>query len=332
MGSRWIHYAVPRGAFVVPAVRLYPQAAQEETAHVARYVLNTATTHRPVLPPLTDALLVGKQFRRAVMALYGLANNGATSPNLSGKNQYGEPLKGHGHAFFLPEDEDEDGFIDHITVWCPNGFTVGEVQALHSLIRLRQRRGRPDLLVTLSRIARKDLCRDLPLFQESQRFISRTPYVPPRHAYRRSKSGKIRISEPDLPANQLQREVNQRFSDEASRAGWNVTVRPLQLPYKVQGGGEIQQCAHIKLKNRRLPCIAFLQHRRVKEEQRGLPDDGQVGGAWLIDFLQPVHGPLALGYAAHFGLGFFAPAPEGAGATFIPTPGNPSPHPRRSAP
>lgn len=322
LGSRWVSYGVPRGAFVIPAIRRQQTAGRAEAVHVARYVLSTATVHRPVLPLLTDALLVGEHFRRALMALYGRANGGATTPNLSGKDRNGEWLKGHKHAFFLPEDGDADGFIDHVTVWCPNGFTPQEVLALRSLIRLKQRGGRPDLLVTLTRLASQESCRDLPLFRESTIFVSRTPYVPPRHAYRRSNSGKIRLSERDLPSNQLLRELEMRFSERA-QPGWNISVQPLQAPSTL-GNGLVQQCAHIPLRDKEVRCISFLRHRRVKEAMRGRPDHGQIGGAWRIEFPHPVPGPIALGYGCHFGLGQFVPA----GATFVA----PRPSSRRSGP
>lgn len=35
-----------------------------------------------------------------------------------------------------------------------------------------------------------------------------------------------------------------------------------------------------------------------------------LGGFWRLTFPQPVQGPLALGFACHFGLGLFVPARE----------------------
>ena len=65
----------------------------------------------------------------------------------------------------------------------------------------------------------------------------------------------------------------------------------------------------IRLDGRRQPirCLHFVQHRRVKERRTGKLDHGQLGGSWAIALSEPVRGPIALGYACHFGLGQFRP-------------------------
>lgn len=306
LGSRWTNYSVPRAAFILPVQRL-PSRHVFRNIHVARYALSTLTEHRPVLPPLKDALLIGERFRAALMGIYGQLNRGKVSEIFSGKDSCGNPLTGHAHAFFLPEDEDEDGFIDHVTVYCPKGFDDSELNSISRLIRLRQRGGRPDLLVTLIRLAPRNSCSELPLFKESQSFVSRTPYVPPRHYYRRSNSGKMRINEEDSPQNQLKRELGLRFADEANKNGWEATITPIIKSYKTNEGGELTQYGYIPLGNQQLRCIEFVQHRRMKEARRGRPDHGQLGESWRIEFPWPVSGPIALGYGAHFGLGLFVP-------------------------
>lgn len=299
IGTRWVHYAVPREIFNLPPRPPQRTASIREQVNVVRYVLNTATVHRPVLPRLTDALLVGEKFRAALMSLHE-----ARSENFSGKDPRGNRLDGHRHAFFLPEDEDEDGFIDHVTVWCPRGFTGREIRALHSLVCLRQRGGRPDLLITPTRIGRADRCDDLPLFRASRTFVSRTPYVPPRHAYR----GSGQVREAEAPAAQLRREVGQRFSGVLTEEQLAlIQIRPLTESFAA-GGGRIERCAHIPLRNAAaLRCVAFVQHRRNKEAHDGRLHHGQIGSAWLIEFSEPVRGPIALGYGCHFGLGQFVP-------------------------
>lgn len=300
IGTRWVHYAVPREIFNLPPRPQRRTAPIREEVHVVRYVLNTATVHRPVLPRLTDALLIGEKFRAALMSIHG-----TPSESFSGKDANGNRLSGHQHAFFLPEDEDEDGFIDHVTVWCPRGFTARELRALRSLVRLRQRGGRPDLLITPARVAHADQCTDLPLFRRAHRFVSRTPYVPPRHAYR----GSGQVREAEAPAAQLCRELLERFSNVLSREQLSiVTVSPLTASHPVAGGGHIERCAHIPLRKvQSMRCVSFVQHRRTKERRDGRLHHGQTGAAWIIQFPEPVCGPIALGYGAHFGLGQFVP-------------------------
>jgi CRISPR-associated protein Csb2 len=110
VGTRWVHYAVPREVYNLPPRPPRRTNPIREEVHVVRYVLNTATTQRPVLPQLTDALLIGERFRRALMSRHQVH-----SENFSGKTASGQRLEGHQHGFFLPEDEDLDGLIDHVT-------------------------------------------------------------------------------------------------------------------------------------------------------------------------------------------------------------------------
>jgi CRISPR-associated protein Csb2 len=143
IGSRWVHYAVPRAVFDVPHPGPHVRSRTPESVNLVVYALNTATVHRPVLPPLTDTLLVADRFRSAVMAL-------ARHPGraVSGHEMNGEPCHNHDHAFWWPTDEDNDGLLDHVTVYARMGFQGHEIDALRRLTRLRQRGGRPDLLVT----------------------------------------------------------------------------------------------------------------------------------------------------------------------------------------
>src|SRR5690606_2039384 len=59
---------------------------------------------------------------------------GGVSAVLSGHDMSGsEP---HQHAFYLPEDRDGDGRIDHVTVHAPAGLDVSAVRALGRIPRL----------------------------------------------------------------------------------------------------------------------------------------------------------------------------------------------------
>jgi CRISPR-associated protein Csb2 len=135
--------------------------------------------------------------------------------------------------------------------------------------------------------------------------VSRTPYVPPRHAYR----GSGQVREAEAPAAQLCRELLERFSNVLSREQLSiVTVSPLTASHPVAGGGHIERCAHIPLRKvQSMRCVSFVQHRRTKERRDGRLHHGQTGAAWIIQFPEPVCGPIALGYGAHFGLGQFVP-------------------------
>jgi len=201
IGARWIHYAVPRAVYDVPGPKPQARSPRQESVNLVRYALNTATVNRPVLPAVTDTLLVADRFRSAVMAL-------AREPSrtLSGHKADGAPCEANQHSFWWPLDEDDDGFIDHVMVWAPNGFDIGEVNALRRLTRLRQRGGRPDLLVTPTFVGPDRAYR--PWNPDSSgggsagltaTFISATPYFCPTHlSHGRGSSGRLRPLVPEL--------------------------------------------------------------------------------------------------------------------------------------
>lgn len=167
---------------------------------LVRYALNTVTTHPPVLPPLTDTLLVADKFRAAAIAIHQkvVDRPGQHHPcSLCGHEEDGEPCRGHQHAFFWPTDEDNNGFIDHVTVYCPRAFEQTEVDALRRLLRIRQRGGRPDLLVTPVFLGKVDEFE--PWRGEARTFVSATPYFCPVHlSHGRSSGGKLRPITPQI--------------------------------------------------------------------------------------------------------------------------------------
>jgi CRISPR-associated protein Csb2 len=197
IGTRWVHYAVPRAVYDVPSPKPRPRSRIVETFDLVRYALNTATVGRAVLPAVTDTLLVADRFRSAAMALCR-----EPSRTLSGHEADDSPCKDHQHAFWWPMDEDNDGFIDHVMVWAPSGFEQREVDALRRLTRLRQRGGRPDILVTPTFLGQYVAYRPWNHGSDSlsgstegvtTRFVSATPYFCPVHlSHGRGRSGKLR--------------------------------------------------------------------------------------------------------------------------------------------
>lgn len=191
IGTRWVHYSVPRSVFDIPRPKSQPRPRKSESVDLVRYALNTATVNRPVLPALADTVLVADRFRSAVMALCR-----EPSRALSGHEADGSPCRDHQHAFWWPMDEDNDGFIDHVMVWAPGGFEQREVDALRRLTRLRQRGGRPDLLVTPTFVGQERDFHSWRIKSESEgvkEFVSATPYFCPVHlSHGRGKSGRIR--------------------------------------------------------------------------------------------------------------------------------------------
>jgi CRISPR-associated protein Csb2 len=175
VGTRWVHYAVPRTIYDVPRPFPQPKPRNPEAVDLVVYALNTATVHRPVLPALSDTLLVADRFRSAAMAL-------ARNPGhaLSGHKENGDYCREHAHAFWWPTDEDNDGFLDHVTVYACGGFERHEADALRRLTRIRQRGGRPDLLVTPIYVGRENDYKPWQqIGQGTNLFVSATPYYCP---------------------------------------------------------------------------------------------------------------------------------------------------------
>jgi CRISPR-associated protein Csb2 len=195
IGSRWIHYAVPRAIHQLPQPRITLQPRRAETPiTLVRFALNTATVNRPVLPPLTDTLLFADKFRAAALAWHGHLKSGEHPRNLCGRERddAGERrIKGHNHAFFWPTDENNDGLIDHVSVYCPHGFLASEADALRRLLRIGQRGGRPDLLVTPVFLgAAADFG---PWKWDANVFVSATPYYCPVNlSHGKNSGGKLR--------------------------------------------------------------------------------------------------------------------------------------------
>ena len=124
---------------------------------------------------------------------------------------------------------------------------------------------------------------DEPVTSESTIWQSVTPYLHPWHL----KKPEMRTQEAIATAilGQLRRE-------------WHG--RDTELPEIVQ----IRELPSIQHGGRALRSLHFHRFRR----KRGLVQPDTLGRMLEIRFAQSVRGPVALGFACHFGLGMFSPA------------------------
>lgn len=225
--------------------------------------------------PLSQALTVsvGETARRAVQGRYGQLFDGAASPLLSGKAADGSPLPGHRHTAYLPRDADADGLLDQLWLFAPGGFGPRELRALETLEAM------PGLLtggpIRLALLGWDDI----PL--TATRWQSITPFVPTRHYKERG------AKRDTFPRHQLAA-VN--LAEELARRGLPAPTLCQPLPAHPHTG---------------LPWAGFAQTRLRGAGRRGHTE----GEGFTLTFAQPITGPLALGYACHFGLGQFAPLP-----------------------
>ena len=131
-------------------------------------------------PPLHRVPEVAERARRATLGqaqrLYGA---GGIPIALSGHDADG-PGRGHGHAFWLPEDADRDGRIDHLTVHVPamDGAVLAALLAADIAIHSRRESWRAQW----HWIGRSG-DGDAPgvLLGSALTWISLTPYVGPWH-------------------------------------------------------------------------------------------------------------------------------------------------------
>jgi CRISPR-associated protein Csb2 len=225
-----------------------------------------------VPPSVTSTLEVSERIRRKLMGIHKriVKDPRKVSPRFSGKDQDGKPLKGHQHVYVLPQDLDQDGWLDHILIFCKEPFTCQERLALDRLNKVWQSGGKPDIYFVPTSWGRiEDLIGD----GTKTRFTSATPFVPPRH-YRKGRGPFM-----EWLAQEVRREA---------------VNHGLPEPVEVKPVGELM--GH----GRRVKWLEFRRNR--KGDQPG------IGYGFELVFSEPVDRPVALGYGAHFGLGLFVPA------------------------
>jgi len=242
------------------------------------------------------------------MSIHGslTAQNGARgrSTIFSGKDESGSPLTDHGHAYYLPADEDGDGRLDHLTVFARSGFGHAERRALDRFgERHLGRKGEERHPLRLLLLGTGTLDEYAPgILQRSKVWVSCTPYIATRHAKTR---GRLRT---DLGSSQSRSEFLI-----ANLRGQLAAVRP-----DITDGGAGAPSIKPEMDANEVFLIP-----RGEDDSHGLRpiqfkrfrskpgDDGgrRLAGAFRIEFASEVRGPIVLGYSAHFGMGLFMPRP-----------------------
>jgi CRISPR-associated protein Csb2 len=279
---------------VGPVLHSHPAAGDKKSEQpgipeVARFIL----AGRPA-PRIEDTLRIAEITRLALMS----RSHGDRPPiELSGRDEVG-PLRddpAHAHSFYLPEDADSDGFIDHVIVYCRLGFSDAARRSLDRLMRLwiehgradeEGERGRKEWRVALEDIAAPGLFRQSLLLRDSVSWESVTPYLKPRFDKVRPRTFDQTI---ETYREQIAMEWTRRFPNEAP---------PRVEPLVDTSNRFILHSAS----GRPRSTIAFARTRRGQGGRQ--PDTS--GGFFRLTFDERVSGPIALGWGAHFGLGLFA--------------------------
>ncbi len=245
----------------------------------------------PAPPRLTEAVAVAEKVRATLQS----HSDGARV--FSGKAADGKPLAGHRHAFILAEAEPRGSRIRFVTVYAAMGFDGRAQEALGRLARVWGHGGR-DLQLVLAGVGRRQDFAGLdaaagqcPLLAAARVWVSHTPFVPTRHP-KSTRTGRPKLDDAGLQIGSPEHDLRRLLA-----TGWPPPVRVAPV-YQTRLGGRPTRWS------------AF----RTLRLRGGGWRSTAVGHGFRVEFAEPVRGPIAVGYGAHFGLGAFAPPAEGEGS------------------
>lgn len=259
--------------------------------------------------------------RRAALARFGWREEPGTGrrlplapAELSGRDADGRPLQEarHAHAFWLPEDADDDGGIDHLTVYAAAGLDAPVRAALDRLTRIwltdrdaagrgGGEEGRSEWRLALEGFGTCDEFAGVSsVFGRAAAWNSVTPFLPTAHlkgsgdrgaAWRMLDRGEP-VSGPLAEATGYPREIR-RLVQRRGILDVSLAERvQVDLLPSIDVGGVPRRPGHF---------------HRFRSGGRERATDAH-GALLRIRFPDTVAGPLALGYGCHFGLGLFAVA------------------------
>ncbi len=280
-GSQWVEYTRPRDAFARQPSQKQHRTIQELPT-VARFAVSSAA-----LPRLIDALPLAEKIRLSLLKI----SDG--HPVFLGR-EGDTPLRGHCHTHILPESNGNFGRITHVTMYARMGFDSEARQALGKLHKVWGHGGHDVRLILFGVGQPKDFAgsnRDAGqslLLETSKRWISRTPFVPTRHA-KRYKDGR-----PKCDATGLQIDGPEyQLRDLLKKAGLPEPIRVTMVDSTNLSGREVR----------------WIEFNILRKDGGGRRSSNR-GYGFEIEFEEPIEGPIILGYGAHFGLGSFEFIPE----------------------
>lgn len=231
------------------------------------------------------------------LALVELSNG---SRLFTGCDSSHSPLKGHEHAYIfcesnLSQGKGSQGDITHVTVFSLSGFSSHDENVLQNLKHIYGALV-PDVHLSLMRMGRP---RDFggtdpdlgpcPLLAKSSTWVSRMPFVPARHP-KVTRAGVPKRDATGLQIDSPEHELRRLLG----LAGFPVP-------------SVVESVSCTSLGGRNVCWSSFHTQRENNYEAKRAV--GRVGYGFRIQFPEPVQGPVAVGYAAHLGLGSFVAVP-----------------------
>lgn len=280
-GSRKAFYLRPSSAISI-GTSAAKARYQSKSVSATLLSLTNASRNDHALPSVTRTLPQGELLHSALVGIATGLKQGEPPIELIGKDESGLPLRGpHEHAHIHPLDLDADGHLDHILIWAAMGLSANAQYSIRAARKTFAKGGLEDLRLAVSAIgAFADLAgvsgkygaRLERIVGRAEIWRSLTPFVASRHIKRRGKN---------TIEGQIASELESRNLPHAK----SVEVSSFR------------------------DMVAYGQFRHfVLSRRKGPQPPKPIGYAVEIEFSQPIDGPLALGYASHFGLGLFVAA------------------------
>lgn len=253
-----------------------PRISSARRVEMMLLALTTPSGSTSALPTVARTLPQAELLHSALVSKLGFG--GEPCPEIVGRDAEGAPLKGHRHSHLLPIDLDNDGRLDHVVVFAPMGLGARAQQAVRGLRKTYMKGGVGELQVAIAGIGALNDLRNIRAGLSSAveellgpaagttSWISKTPFVPPRHL---KKNGRSSL------AGQIEEELKARGLP----------------PARVDVMDKTDE--------------SFALRHFVRRRHRGPQPPIDAGFTVRLVFDSPVTGPICLGYGSHFGLGVF---------------------------
>ena len=180
--------------------------------------------------------------------------------------------KQHEHFFYFPFDTLNRGVIDSFYIYCTKGFDPKIISYLKQFKTIKnEEKSWTVSFVNLG--TAKDFSKESNIFSSSHVWLSSSPYLHPWHRKKNFNHFE-----------QLQKECQ--------IMGYPELEKIQIIPYLQKG-------------ERRIYPLSF---KRFRSKKTILQPDKR-GGFWQLIFKEEIQGPIALGFANHFGMGLFQAVP-----------------------
>ncbi|WP_081444862.1 type I-G CRISPR-associated protein Csb2 [Blastopirellula marina] len=272
-GSAWFSYRMPEGWPQQWVVRhaAKPRRKIRCDRVISHFLEFSLQCRIPV--PVKHTVSIAEMFRESA-----IRNHRSPSFALSGHDRPDDVDGNHIHAFYLPQPDPSRQHLIKLRVQSIYGFTQREVNAMMSVGALRWAGGRFPARPVLLRLER-----EIPKIEPATVWQSLTPFVPPRHWYRK-KIAEARVRDSDSPERQFRVSLG-----EAGVETSDVVITRFEFEQSTWDVCKVHLPKHIRDAN--------------------AEPDRRIGIFLRASFPRPVILPFpVLGHSSHFGLGQFVAA------------------------